>query len=82
MSLTYLQNKGGPAVPQKPNLTVKTLDNKFVVAKGKDKLYLYKLTRDSQVFNMACSCCHTFLMARHRVFHGPGTVEIMADVVE
>jgi hypothetical protein len=61
--LTYLQNKGGPAVPQKPNLTVKTLDNKFVVAKGKDKLYLYKLTRDSQVFNMACSCRHTFLMA-------------------
>lgn len=78
--LTFLQSKGGPAVPSKPNLTVKTLDNKFVVVKGKENLYLYKLTRDSQLVNMACSCCHTFLMARHGAYHGSGTVAIMADV--
>lgn len=44
----------------------------MMVVKGKDKLYLYKLTNDSLLINMASTCCHSFLMCHHPVYHGKG----------
>lgn len=75
LRLTYLEEQGGPSVTisNKP-MTVYTLDNKMVAQQGKDKLYLYKLSPETKLINMASTCCQTFLMARHPDYHGSGTV--------
>jgi hypothetical protein len=45
------------------------LDNKFDVVKGRDDLYLYKLSKDSNVINVASKCCNTYLLCRHSQYH-------------
>lgn len=60
----YLHTLGGPKVPSKPLLASKW-DNKVTVIRGRENLYVYKLTKKTLVFNVASSCCNTFLLGRH-----------------
>ena len=67
----YLEELGGPSIPSnnkdnnnKPLISTKW-DNRFVVEKGRDQLFVYKLSRDTLVTNVASKCCSTFLLGRH-----------------
>jgi hypothetical protein len=64
----YLEDLGGPSLPsnkyQQPIVSTKW-DNLFVVEKGRDQLFAYKLTPDTKVTNVASKCCSTFLLGRH-----------------
>jgi hypothetical protein len=60
----YLHSLGGPKVPSRPLLASKW-DNKIRVIKGREHLYVYKLTEKTLVINIASSCCNTFLLGRH-----------------
>jgi hypothetical protein len=64
----YLEDLGGPSLPpcnkNQPLVSTKW-DNLFVVEKGRDQLFAYKLSRDTLVTNVASKCCYTFLLGRH-----------------
>ncbi len=60
----YLAGLGGPSVPEKPLLNSKW-DNRVSIVNGGDCLYAFKLTHETQVINIASTCCHTFLLGRH-----------------
>lgn len=60
-----LQEMGGPAVNQdKPIINMKW-DNRVTIEQGRDHLMVYKLSPETKVFNVASSCCHTFLLGRN-----------------
>ena len=60
-----LQQMGGPPVnPAKPIVNLKW-DNRVVVEQGKDSLMAYRLSPKTKVYNIASSCCHTFLLGRN-----------------
>lgn len=65
-------------MPSHP-LRVKTLDNHLVFVQGKDKLQLYKTTKDTLLINMASTCCNTYLIGRHSGYHYSGSLATMAD---
>lgn len=63
--VAYLERLGGPSVPGKKPLLNSKWDNRITVVKGRDSLFAYKLTPETQVLNIATTCCHTFLLGRH-----------------
>lgn len=63
----YLERLGGPSVPTRPLLTSKWED-RVTIIKGRDYLFCYKVTPKTLVYNVASSCCYTFLLGRHSVY--------------
>jgi len=62
----YLVGRGGPSIPSinKPLVNSKW-DNAFVVEKGRELLFAYKMTKETGVYNIASTCCFTFLFGRN-----------------
>ena len=65
----YLEELGGPTVPDKPLLASKW-DNKIEIVKGQNELFAYKLSPETLVTNIASNCCKTFLLGRHSGYDG------------
>lgn len=65
----YLERLGGPTIPDNPLVNSKW-DNCVKIVKGRDYLFAFKLTPETQVVNIASTCCHTFLLGRHAGYDG------------
>lgn len=61
----YLEKLGGPLVDRSKPVLCSKWDNRIKVESGKEHLMVYKMTPTTQVWNIASSCCHTFLLGRH-----------------
>jgi hypothetical protein len=60
------ERRGGTCIDDKntPIVCMKW-DNRVTIVQGREYMFVYKLTPQTNVFNIASSCCYTFLLGRN-----------------